>query len=65
MRDGTESQQRHLLAMIETAQRRGHSESQIAAMVERELGPGSPNIGDTRRRPKKRLFGLLDERRAA
>ena len=58
MRDGTESQQHHLLVMIESAQLRGCDEAQIAAMVERELGPTPPGGTRPRRRRKARLFGL-------
>jgi hypothetical protein len=65
MRDGMEAQRYHLLVMIEGLQRRGCDEGQIAAMVERELGPQPSAVGSRRRRRRAGLFGLGGEREAA
>lgn len=59
MLDPSELQRRHLLTMIETAQRVGRSENEIVALVERELGTGRVKV-----RGKGRLVRQLLRRAA-
>ena len=63
MRDPSELQQRHILTMIEAAQKAGRTEHEIVGIVDRYFGRGQARVHGLH--GERGLLGRLRTRKAA